>query len=661
MQLITSVFNKGVFLQNLRNVGWLAIVYFLALFFTVPLHILMIVTRNGNEDHAHYFLENTKSLFMILPQLQLLIMFTVPILLGIFLFRYMQVKLSADFMFSLPMKRRVVLHQQLFFGKLVLLVPIVLNAIILSIMSNVIDLENAILFDHIWLWALSTFLFALLLFFLTAAVGMFTGISVLHGVLTYISIILPAGIILLIYANISYYVKGFSMQYVVGENIDKLYLVYRFLELADRSLTWPEFFGYVILIIVLYVISLIAYEKRPAEVATQAITFKFFRPIFWYGVTFCAMLLGGMYFGETQGSDSFGWIIFGYVTASVIGYYVATMILAKSWRVFHHYKGLIIFIVSMFIVVSSIQLDVFGFEKKIPKLEDVQQVYFGDRSIFYDQNYGGNDQSPYHIQFYQEKENIARIINIHEAIISSDIQPSEEYLADTVVIVYELTNGKKFVREYRNIYLPDYEETYRPLVESKEFKEIENELNHVNIEKITEITFYNYHGVDKTIRFNKEEDIRELIEILQREYNNQTYEEMIDENAWASIEVSVNNYTWFHSLAFKKSFKELTSWLNEKGKLQDIITTSKDVASMKVVKLDGSYHVQDLYQIEGELLMKEGKDAKVITDHKQMDKLLQLASPYGRGNIAVVTKFAHNHVSVMVLTEDELPDFITFK
>ncbi|WP_215013129.1 hypothetical protein [Bacillus sp. ISL-75] len=89
------------------------------------------------------------------------------------------------------------------------------------------------------------------------------------------------------------------------------------------------------------------------------------RSIFKYGTTFCTMLTGGVYFSEVPYSN-FGWTIFGYAVGAGIGYFVAEMVLRKTWRVFRESKGLAIYaaiIVIMVTVVQSLGI----YENTIPK------------------------------------------------------------------------------------------------------------------------------------------------------------------------------------------------------------------------------------------------------------------------------------------------------
>lgn len=657
MQWISSVFNKGIWKQNMRSVGWIGIVYFLVLFFSVPLQILMIATRDDN--YGDYFFEQTESVFSVGQEFQLVIMFTVPVLLGIFAFRYMQVKLSADYMYGLPMKKWMLFHQQLIFGIVILLVPIVLNTISLYLIEGALNV-NSPLFDHIMNWALSTFIITLFVFFVTVMAGMFTGISVLQGAFTYIVFLLPVGITTLFCMNISYFLDGFSVEYVLNQNMERLIIFFRAINLTYEPLTAFEFFVIFLLIVLCYLVSFIAHEKRPVEAATQAITFKLLRPVFWYGVTFCTMLVGGMYFAETQGRESYGWIIFGYVTAAVIGYYVATMILAKTWRVFRQYKGLVIYTVSMFVVAIVLLFDIFGYEKRLPNQEDIKQVYLGDREYFYHLNAQDSTEiSPYYITYYKDTENIKRIFELHKAIIENRENVSNHRLSETVVIVYELENGKRFVREYDDVYLPDYEDLYRGLVESEEYKKNNNWLNTVEKTDLERISFYNYDGVNKMLTIEDEEKISELYDILKEEIDNQSYEETINENSWGSIEFSVKDHSSYYMM-FKKSYRNLEKWLEDNGKLEKVITTVNDVRTIYIMKLGETLMVHDLYDRGFHLdIMNGKKDGTIkITEDSQIEEILRSGSPYGEGQYAVLIEFESGTSTINLMTEETIPAFL---
>ena len=55
-----SFFRSGIIKQDLRQHGWIGIVYFICLLFTVPLEILQLASRNyvTYEDYQNYMMIN---------------------------------------------------------------------------------------------------------------------------------------------------------------------------------------------------------------------------------------------------------------------------------------------------------------------------------------------------------------------------------------------------------------------------------------------------------------------------------------------------------------------------------------------------------------------------------------------------------------------------
>ncbi|MEI2378080.1 multidrug ABC transporter permease, partial [Priestia megaterium] len=83
MQSKTSLFNRGMWIQSVRNVGWVGALYTLVLLFIVPLQIILRYTGEVNKDGM--YTEKLKTLFEVAESLQFLFMFTVPVVLAIFL------------------------------------------------------------------------------------------------------------------------------------------------------------------------------------------------------------------------------------------------------------------------------------------------------------------------------------------------------------------------------------------------------------------------------------------------------------------------------------------------------------------------------------------------------------------------------------------------
>ncbi|MDK8210583.1 multidrug ABC transporter permease, partial [Bacillus subtilis] len=79
MQSKTSSFNRGMWIQSMRNVGWISALYTLVLLFILPLQIILRYTGEVNENGM--YTEKLKTLFEVVGSLQFLFMFTVPVVL----------------------------------------------------------------------------------------------------------------------------------------------------------------------------------------------------------------------------------------------------------------------------------------------------------------------------------------------------------------------------------------------------------------------------------------------------------------------------------------------------------------------------------------------------------------------------------------------------
>lgn len=313
-------FNRGIFKHNMHQVGWVALAYFLCLLFTLPIQILF---EYSNATPTSPFLPRA-SLFFYSHGLIYFLTFILPLLLGIFLFRYMQVKLSSDFIHGLPIRREQLFIQQMLTGTILVIVPFFLNAAILWLIGFFIPAPELLSLSSVGEWLGLMILMNLFVFYVTVFVGMFTGISVLQAVLTYILFVFPTGIIVLLLENISYTLYGFTAGFYIHENsIPFTVLINHLYEPTKPSVI----ITYIVLTMLAFVSSYFLYKLRHAEAATLAISISPLKPIFKYGITFCFMLLGGLYYGSVN--SDWGWIIFGYVISALFGYFIAEMIIQK--------------------------------------------------------------------------------------------------------------------------------------------------------------------------------------------------------------------------------------------------------------------------------------------------------------------------------------------
>lgn len=640
MPLKTFLFNRGIFSQIVRNVGWVALVYFVGLLFALPIHIFMMT-----EDENWLMHHQTGRIFDIGSIIQFSLMFTLPVLLAIFLFRYMQVRLSADYIHSLPVKREALFLQHIVTAMIILTVPVAMIAGCLIIMKPLLPVSLYSL-KHIAIWFTGTLAMNVLLFSGTVFVGMFTGMSMLQGVFAYVLFFFSAGIFVLLMFNLKYFLHGFAYEYYLSYNIDKIAPFIRALTWESKPIQPIEIYIYIVLAFIFYVLSVWLYKKRHVEAATDAIAFRPLRPVFTYGFTFCVMLVGGAYFGEMQ--QRITWIIFGYVFASLIGYFIARIILEKTWRVFTHWKAYVQYIGFIAVVSLLFAFDLFGFGKYQPPLNDIERAYFGD-DIYYFENDNENGENA----FFYERDNIEHIYLFHQQLMKQQKLQTEN--TKHVVIGYDLKNGKRIVRQYA-VPLEVYNQFYKPIFHSLEFKK-----NHYPILRINDFKNVLQVRIDsnlggKAVRLRDREEIESFLHILQRQLVDETFDPIAWNREWGAITVTYEKQkgiTEETMIKWKKSYHLVDEWLQQRGLLQQARATVEDVSEVKIIK-----NTKRLKTYEWTDDMIERAEGIVVKDKTKIEQCMQMAGWDERADYIVVTYYKSGYADIQSFTKHFIPPFL---
>jgi ABC-2 type transport system permease protein len=648
MKSRTSFFNKGILLNDFKRFTWIGIVYLLVLLFDVPLKIIMINNNNNNNEHYN---ESMEFIFNFDSSVQLFLIVVIPVIAAAALFRYLQSKKSVDTIHCLPIKRIKLYDNHIFTGIILLIAPVIITALTALILKGALNLNNLDIHytvDAVLIWAGTIILFNTVIFLFSVLIGMITGLSTAQGILTYIFLFLPFGLGMLIVYNIHMFVYGLSGgYYFMANDLSKFSPLARLIELQGRNnlLNFTEVLVYLVLCIILYLMGRFVYNKRNLESAASAVAFNKLQPIFKYGVTFCCMLLGGFYFKETQ--NNIYWVFFGYIAASLIGYFVAEIIINKSLKVFKNIKGYFIFAGIITLVLLGINLDLIGYEKRIPALGTIENIYFSDYFYDYDLHYEDNNK----LNFYFEKENLENIQKLHKKLIDDKDMLKYHLKYSNICLAYNLKNGKQIKRQY---YISEdmYKEYLKPIYESLEYKKMHWDIlniNHTSVDKIRISPDFS----SKELSLTDPTDIKEAVEILKNEKLDETYEQMQDERAeWATIDILLNNDERVH-FSWKKHHLEFEKWLTKKGYLKNARVMPKDIDYIVVEKKDKVNRSNDETAVEIETVKR-----LEIHDKEKIEICLRnytwrhngeyLIGFYTKDNDSYYESFAENYV----------PDFV---
>jgi ABC-2 type transport system permease protein len=652
----TSLLNKELILQIFRSTGWISLIYFLGLFFTLPLTIFM--RYSDERSRIHY--SQVNSLFDYTFEIQIGLLIIIPVLLAVFLFRFLQVKQSADLMHSIPMKREKLFHHYALSGMFSLIFPVLLIAFVVFILHNTLDLGEFFRLMDILKWLGTMVVLNLLLFMAGTFVAMMTGISVVHGVLTYILLIFPVGITLLTLSNLRFFLYGFPSNYFLNKNLETLSPLTYAAVLDGKPLQNEDIILYIIITVFLYGLSLFLYKKRNIESASEAIAFPKLRAVFKYGVTFCTMLLGGMYFGEVQ-SNSISWMIFGYAIGSILGYYIGEMVLQKTWRVFGHIKGLAIY--ALIIGVMVLAIEMLGFyENKVPDQSEISSVLFADSPYVY------MDQESFNDVFVPEslieQVNIGAVRKFHQQIIRDkdvSFELSENDYMIPAFFLYELKNGNKVIRQYQ-VHEKIYEDFYKQIYDSEEYKRASNEIFHLNVNQIKHLTIHGNAPGKSQVTFSDQNELQELIAVIRNDILAESYQDRhYFGGRGSTIEILVDKDHFVH-LEFKPTYKGLTKWLETHELMEQAMVIPEDISKVQIAKWneddesdESPIHFPE--QIAEE--METRTDVLNITDKDQIQEILNSAG-WGRTHkYMVVFRYEHNNMSeILYLDEEHAPEFV---
>ncbi len=427
MKSKTSFFNKGLIFSNLKRYSWASILWSILLFLSVPLSMLNKPTPIGTSNQYNYFMYSFGGL------LSNLMLCTFPVLIGVLVFRYLHSQKSSTVLHGLPFSRPRLFASAILSGIILIIVPILLNWIITTVIMFTTPIGHYFPYDIIMTWLINSLCMGLVVFALTVFVGMFTGNLIAHAVFTYIIHFLPFVMWITISELLTTLVLGFSYQAP-----PEFLVAFPMMRISSNSSDYNIY--YIAAAIILFALAFITYRKRPAESAGDIVSFRFVRPIFKYGVTFCTAIVGFIVF-NTIYIQSGGVVVF--IVFALIGYCLAQMLIAKSWRVWKCWKGFVGSVLVILIFWAGIEYDITGFEKRIPETDNIASVSF-TLPVWTSEPMAETSNT----------EAISIIRSIHEKIINNPVYQNDHRnrlfinSGNGITITYQMKNGSQMSRSY---------------------------------------------------------------------------------------------------------------------------------------------------------------------------------------------------------------------
>ncbi len=570
-----SFFNKSVIRSDFKRLWWLSVIDALLIFVSFTFVFLI------NCSHDWMTSEGTSYITSMLYQssnASLVFACIMPVALAVLLFSYLNSAKAVACVHGLPIKRGTYFASHILSGIVLLLIPVLANALILLLYRFDANVADKFRLSHLAIWAGIYMVYTMLAFGGAAMVTMIAGNNIAAIAFTYIFAFLPT--------CIEYFVYYFIEHQVYGYNGDMTTYVTKFLystpsDLAAHPL---NILKYVIFAVCFIVIAYWLYKERNLENNGEVVAFPKLRPIFVYGVALALGAMGYAYINEMWETNS----IFALIPFGVIGIFGASMLVKKSLKINVGIKPAVIFCAGVCVLSFLFTFDFTGYERKIPSTDSIESVVFDN----YVNNmpvyaYISDGKRVFYTNEKKELTNAQDIDNVKK--LHEDKVKNRKVLLDTensfrFEITYKLKNGKKLSRRYIADYKED-KELLRPIIE-------------------TDAVRHNYFPIlnddNRTLEYVEVHDCmrNELNSFTEAEVLNRFYEALRYDTA----------HTSYDSFA-DRSVSNLCNvriTFTAPAKYED----GTDVSIRDLPRQDETYYVRSDYQKTRELLASLGVDVK---------------------------------------------------
>ena len=573
-----AFFDKGIYKSVLKRFFLGSVLYFIMLFLCTSMLVLLAY------EPSSAFRESSNYMYVLeeLTYPAMCMAFVVPTVVALLCYRFVHSKKTSIFVHSLPVTRWANYISTLAGAFTLMALPVILNGVILALLSSFGGYGYLFSVHDTVVWTLFNLLTLFIMFSVSTFAAMCTGNSFSLIVINAILIFAPLLIASITETILLEFLYGYSYKRNLLEFASEINPAYFITTMADdivseNAVDLAAMAGFIVLAIILYAASYFVYKIRRTETSEDVAGFKILNPIFKYFVTFVGTIAIFSLFSEFMGEKS---VLFTFIVilASVIFYFGSEMILKKTIKVWHSYKGYLAFggVFTAFILFLGLT-SVFGYETYVPEFDEIEEA-----AIY---NYYYQDEEP----FTQNEELNRYILKVHQELVKSENRPilnHDEYHDTRLHITYKLKNGKIITRRY-GIGRMDNSAIMTEVYKYNVYKEACEAVFDDNIKEITSIEIAQCEVKEKP------EVLAELLECIKADVYNLSYYEI-------SVEGGANCYIRF--IPVKESNYENRIVMLDNFENLDTVVTARCYISAKYTNTLNWLDDNDYGHIRGGLL-----------------------------------------------------------
>ena len=385
----TSFFNPMIFGKNVRRF-WPLWGLYLAAWCLMPL----IIVTNGRYLDRLDFRESLLTVAMIGGPVGGAI---VAVLMAMLVWGFLYNTRSAHGMACLPVKREALFLSEMLSG----IVPLLAANLVVAVLTALAGLSaRALDFGAVAEW------FAIV----SLTLLFFYGFATLCAQLTGHIVVLPLvyGVLNFVFVGAEFLLRAVFSNFVYGmyeTELEPETMVTRFFspligyftsmdldytrapetgeKLAVRFTGWNTVIVYALVGVVMLAAALLLFRRRKIETASEVVAVKALRPVFRWCMAFgCALLLSVLLYaifltsGRYHRDAAFVWMLVFLALGALLGWFIAEMLMKKSFRVFRakQWAGFGVCCAVIVAMMLGMRLDLFGYEKRVPEAEQIESV-----------------------------------------------------------------------------------------------------------------------------------------------------------------------------------------------------------------------------------------------------------------------------------------------
>lgn len=661
--------------EDLKRRIWTIALAFLVFFFFLPVICTMQLGNYSSYMKKEDIYNNIMN-FMG-PTNGILIFITViaAIICGLSGFFYLHSKKKVDLYHSIPVRREVLYAVGFVNGFLIYIIPYVLNVILCFIVLKINKFLNMEIFAAAWKGILVNLLFFLLLYTIVIIAVMLTGNFIISIFGT--AVFFLYGPMIMFLKN-AYYREFFNTFYSGDRFIDSaeflspLVIYAKMVSRIDSAMNASVIKDLILTFVVtmiLILLGMILYKKRPSEAAGKAMAFGFTKPIIKFLLVIPLTLGGGIIFKNIASTGTTAWFIFGLIFTLIIIYAIIEIIYNFDFRsAFAHKKQMLSCGAIVAIIVVIFQFDLLHYDSYVPKENKVESMSIAfngldqnlDYTVLKDNEWNYIDGTEYQLKYMELKDYNSAYTLAKEG--ASRVEERSTGNEIYFIVKYTLKSGKEVYRSY-HLNAEEYYDVMEDIYTNQEFKEGHYPIYQLNSEDVINVSGYNSIN-EKMLSLDKTE-INQLLAIYKEELSSLTFDQKVNDYPIGSIQLSIStnreyndSYRTF-SYEIYPAFEKTITFLKQHGFDP---TEGFNVSNIKKVVVHSNRYTSDTennntmdstVESTTDSYFGEGKSI-TYTDQQQIEEILDsiVETNYAWNN-DIFNRITSDFEAIVVLSTDE--------